>query len=198
MEEVERIDLEIDRATDPNDDEAMRKVLKEAQIAEASVIRVLQHCKELNLEPVRTVVQHDEAPRKRDDKLLSAASLRQLSNNGEAAEAADIEDKLWGLKQAIEDAQKGRKEKRMASLLKLKRVPSTDLDSIVRIVRESQESWIMPDSKEYVNALEEQKAHIIKLEEESKTMWLVFLSTLHNSLANCGMLGASHDMIPYS
>jgi hypothetical protein len=49
-EEVSRIDLEIARAAQQDDHEAMRKVLYEARVAEASVKRVLHHSKELNLD----------------------------------------------------------------------------------------------------------------------------------------------------
>ena len=272
-EEVDRINLEITRAAKRNDHEAMRKVLEEAQAAEASVKRVLQHGKELEAtrkvleEPqiadanVKRPSQHGKEPQKHGEgassrthsnTLFTASSVRGLLVDTND-ETVGTEDKLKELRDTIEANQKDRKEARMASLLLLKTVEpfllpahensrpirktlfglystveeklerlhlhaakvrrpaaeaceigrtfgdqfsvsSTFLDSIVR---QSQQAWVMPDSKEYIDAFAERKARIIKVEHEMKTMSLIFLSTLQNSLVNCGMLGASHDTEPY-
>lgn len=303
-EEVDRIDSEIARAAKRNDHEAMRQVLKQAQIAEASVKRVLQHAKELQHGKELHLENSGSATsrtRSNTRPLLSDRSVREL---GENDDADGIDQKLEGLRLTLENDKQRRKDARHASELLLKAlkpfllpasdfsapgpsapetrkkelfslyetvqetldketvlaetlatdakqeiaqeatvvkidaaattadaqaaiskappklpklevktkrklgkeesdwttchrfpVPFTFLDSIVR---QSQQAWITPDSLQYINTFAERKARIIKLEHEINTMWLVFHSTLHNSLANCGMLGASHDMIPYS
>jgi len=272
-EEVDRIDLEIARAAQQDDHIAMRKVLYEARVAEASVKRVLHHSKELNLN------QDDDGLSSLDTPERARIGLLKELKKDDPHKDKQTEDSIQHLHTVLDDDKKNRKEAREESqrflnslklalpaprgmlkngepvnskikqnlkvhymevevlltrrFVELKAsksgsratsVPrpksrrnsavqfagliadevkwegpnlSDDDDSSVSfsilnsIIRQAQAAWIKLDSKDYANALAERKARIIKREQEHKTMWLIFYSTLQNSFVQCGILGAS-------
>ena len=272
-EEVSRIDLEIARAAQQDDHEAMRKVLYEARVAEASVKRVLHHSKELNLDlkapgglsskskidllkklkvndahekqtedsinDLHTVLASDKNNRKKareeSQRFLNSLKLalpapRGMLKNGEPVNSQIKHDLKEGYEEVkklltirfheLEEAKKSGSKATSMPRQKSSRNSagqlagliadfgraeadwerpdlSDDDDSSVSfsilnsIIRQAQAAWIKLDSKDYANALAERKARIIKREQEHKTMWLIFYSTLQNSFVQCGILGAS-------
>ena len=281
-EEVDRIDLEIARAAQQDDHNAMRKVLYEARVAEASVKRVLHHSKELNLDlesPMKAPGEDDDCLSSLDTPERARIGLLKELKKDDPHKDKQTEDSIQHLHTVLDDDKKNRKEAREESqrflnslklalpaprgmlkngepvnskikqnlkdhymevevlltrrFVELKAsksgsratsVPrpksrrnsavqfagliadevkwerpnlSDDDDSSVSfsilnsIIRQAQAAWIKLDSKDYANALAERKARIIKREQEHKTMWLIFYSTVQNSFVQCGILGAS-------